>query len=58
MNRNDDTTAGELEEQRQAQVDRRHGDYGDCDPVAAEVPAADSLIARWVERMADRHSQG
>ncbi|MFF4508625.1 hypothetical protein [Streptomyces sp. NPDC001401] len=57
MTRNDDTTA-ELEEQRQAQVDRRHGDYGDCDPVAAEVPAADSLTARWVEPMADRRSRG
>ncbi|MFE7174271.1 hypothetical protein [Streptomyces sp. NPDC057616] len=60
MNRKDDTTAAaELEEQRQAQTDRRHADYGNCDPVGAELLMADdSLTARWLERVADRRSQG
>ena len=57
MNRNDDTTAAELEQQRQAQTARRHGDYGDCDPVGAELlMPEDSLTARWAARQAERRS--
>ncbi|RPF34201.1 hypothetical protein [Streptomyces sp. TLI_185] len=57
MFRRNDTNAAELEEQRQAQVSRRHGDYGDCDPVGAELlMPEDSPTARWAARQAERRS--
>ncbi|WP_420311277.1 hypothetical protein ACOB87_22030 [Streptomyces sp. YS-B37] len=56
MNSNDDTDAAETEEQRYAQASRRRADYGDCDPVAAELPEPGSYAARWLERKAEREA--
>ncbi|MGQ4482691.1 hypothetical protein [Streptomyces sp. SAS_276] len=58
MNRNDDLDAAELEEQRYAQASRRNADYGDCDPVQAELLAANTLDERIRQIVAERLSRG
>ncbi|MEV6502676.1 hypothetical protein [Streptomyces prunicolor] len=56
MNNDDAMDEAEREEQRYAQASRRRGDYGDCDPVAAELPEPGSYAALWAERVAERQA--
>ena len=58
MNNNDDAMdEAEREEQRYAQASRRRGDYGDCDPVAAERPEPGGLVERWLVSKAEREAE-